>query len=101
LLAEVGAAVYQQARGGGLYECRAAQSLVLGVGAAADFTLAAYRWHAARRACAEKCQSHLLFTDLLFTDLLFTDLLFTIYAISGGQIHYSLFTFHYSLFTIH
>ena len=54
LLAEIGAAVYQEPRGVGLEQNRAAQSLVVRVGAGTGITLTTDSGHTTGGSCTEK-----------------------------------------------
>ena len=58
LFTEVGTAVDEQACGMRFYERRTAKTLVVRVGAAANFALAAYYWYTTTGASAEECKFH-------------------------------------------
>ena len=63
LLAEVGSAVDEQACGGSLDKCRAAQPLVVRVDASTYVALATDDWYTATGACSEECKFHIIFTS--------------------------------------
>jgi hypothetical protein len=63
LLTEIGTGINEDTCTVGLYQYRATQTLILGVCTLTNLTLATYHGYATRCACAEECDSHIIFTS--------------------------------------